>query len=106
MIESSVAYLVRVEFPVGANVKKTASGVVRARAKGIAVGEELDGVDIRLVTRKCLHRLPGADIPQLRKRVAGARDEDVLIGRVDADGHDITQVVGELRHLRPSLNIP
>lgn len=40
------AYLVDVEFAIGANVEQAAGGVVGARAKRISVGEELDGVDV------------------------------------------------------------
>lgn len=72
----------------------------------MAVGEELDGIDIALVARKGLHGLAGADIPQLGEGVAGAGDEGVLVGGVDADAHDIAQVVRELGDFGTGLDIP
>ena len=58
------------------------------------------------MTGKGLDSLSGTDIPKLRKSIASARDEDVLVGRVDADGHDITQMVGEFSDLGAGLDIP
>lgn len=55
---------------------------------------------------KGLDSLAGTDIPELSKSITGARDEDVLVGRVDADGHDITQMVGEFSDLGTGFNIP
>ena len=72
----------------------------------MAVGEELDGVDVGLVAGKCLDRLSGANVPELGKGIAGARDECVLVGRVEADAHDVAEVVGELGHLLTRLNVP
>lgn len=58
------------------------------------------------MTGKSLDGLTGTDIPKLGESVAGARDEDVLVGRVDADGHDIAQVIGEFGNLRARFDIP
>ena len=55
---------------------------------------------------KGLDSLAGADIPELSKGVAGARDEDVLVGRVDANAHHISEVIGEFSDLGPSLDVP
>lgn len=98
--------LVDVELAIGTNIKQTARSVVGTSAKGVAIGEELDGVDVRLVTSKSLHSLAGTDIPQLGESVAGTGNEDVLVGRVDADRHHIPQVVGKLGDLGPGLDIP
>lgn len=99
-------YLVSVKFPVGTDVKETAGGVIGTSAKGVPVGEELNGVDIGFMAGESLDGLAGTDIPKLSKSIASARDEDVLVGRVDADGHDITQVVREFGDLGARFNIP
>lgn len=46
------------------------------------------------------------DIPQLRERVASTGDEIVIVHGVDAQAHDITQMVGKLVQLRARLHIP
>ena len=66
----------------------------------------MDGVDVGLVTRKSLNGLTGTNIPQFGESIAGARNEDVLVGRVDADGHDIAQVIGKFSHLGSRFDIP
>ena len=55
---------------------------------------------------KRLHGPAGANVPEFREGIAGAGDKDVLIGRIDADTHDIAEMVGELGHLGAGLNIP
>ena len=76
------------------------------------------------MTSEGLGRLAAADVPKLGSRVAGTRDEDVLVGtkgqtgeghqtdplglperRVDLP-HHITGVVAELDHTDPSLDVP
>lgn len=101
-----VTNLVNVKFAVGTDIEQTAGSVVGASAKGVAIREELNGVDVRLVASKRLHSLAGTDIPQLGESVAGTGHEDVLVGRVDADRHHIAQVVGKLSHLGSGLDIP
>lgn len=98
--------LVDVQLAVGTDIEQTAGGVVRTCTEGVSVGEELDGVDIGLVAGESLYGLAGTNIPQLGERIAGTGDEDVLVGRVDADRHHITQVVGELGDLGSRLDIP
>lgn len=104
--DQNSTHSIEVQFAIGANVKQPAGGVVGSRNERVTVGEELDGVDVRLVARKGLHRLSGTDIPELGERVAGTRDEGVLVGGVQADAHDIAKVVGELGDLLASLNVP
>lgn len=88
---------VRIQFSVGANIKQPARGVIRTRRKRIAIREKpetdwscdggkkgsavdlLDRVDVRLVTSERLGSLAAADIPELRGRVTGTRNENVLI---------------------------
>lgn len=53
-----------------------------------------------------LHTLLLADIPQLSEGVASARNELVVVERVDAQTHHVTQMVGKLVHLGASLQIP
>ena len=99
-------YLVDVQFAIGTNIEQTARGVVRTGTESVAIREELDGVDVGLVTRKGLHRLTGTNVPQFGKRIASTRDENVLVGRIDTDRHHIAEVVGELSDLGTGLNIP
>lgn len=72
----------------------------------MAVGEELDGVDIRLMAGKGLDGLSGTDVPQLSEGVAGAGDEGVLVRRVQADAHHVAEVIGKLHGLTAGLDIP
>ena len=101
-----MTYLVGVELTVGTDIEETAGGVVGTSSKGVSVGEELNCVDVGLVTGKCLHGLAGTDIPQLGEGVASTRNEDVLVGRVDADRHHVTQVVGKFGDLGSGLDVP
>lgn len=98
--------LVNVEFTICTNVEETAGSIIRARAECISVGEELDSIDVRFVSGESLNSLSGTNIPEFRESIAGARDEDVLVGRVNADRHDVAQVVGEFSHFRARFNIP
>ena len=99
-------YLVGVEFPVGTDIEETASGVIGTGTEGVSVGEELNGVDIGFVTSKCLDSLTGTNIPEFGESIASTRDEDVLVGGVDADGHDIAKVVCEFGDLGAGFDIP
>lgn len=99
-------YAVDVELAVGADIKESAGGVVGTRDKRVAVGEELNGVDVGLVAGKRLDGLAGADIPELGERIAGTRDECVLVGGVEADAHDVAEVVGKLGDALARLNVP
>lgn len=99
-------YPVVVQLAVRTDIKQPAGGVVGPCYERVAIGEELDRVDVGLVPGECLHGLAGTDIPQLGERIAGAGDEGVLVGRVEADAHDVAQVIGELDHLRPRLDVP
>lgn len=101
-----ITYAVDVELSVGTDVEKTAGCIVGAGDKGVAIGEELDGVDVGLVTRKSLHSLASSDVPELSESVASTGDESVLICWVEADAHDIAEVVGEFDLLRAGLDIP
>ena len=53
-----------------------------------------------------LHSLAGTHIPQLGESIAGTGNKDVLVSRVDADRHYITEVVGKLGDLGSGLDIP
>jgi hypothetical protein len=67
------------ELNVGAEVEKTARSVIRAGTESVAGGEILNSVDIRLVSVEGLLALSGADVPELGSRVAGTRDEALLV---------------------------
>lgn len=99
-------YLVCIEFTIRTNVKQAAGCVIGASTEGISVREELDCVDVGLMTSKSLNSLAGTDVPQFGKGVTGSRDEDVLVSRVDADGHDVAEMVGKFGDLGSGLNIP
>lgn len=72
----------------------------------MSVGEELNGVDVGLVTRKSLYSLASSNIPELGECIASAGDEGVLICGVQADAHDIAEVVGKLNLLCACLDVP
>lgn len=72
----------------------------------MSVGEELNGVDVGLVTRKSLHSFTSSNVPQLCEGVTSTGDESVLICWVEADAHDIAKVVGKFNLLGARLNIP
>ncbi len=99
-------YAINVQLPVRTDIEKPAGSIVGAGYERVSVGEELDGVDVRLVAGEGLHRLACSDIPQLGKCITGARDEGVLVRGVQADTHDVAQMVGKLDRLGPGLNIP
>jgi hypothetical protein len=100
------SYLVRSKFAIGADVEKTARCVVRTSTKSVSVGEELNSVDVGVVGGEGLDTLLLADIPQLSKGVAGTRHELVVVERVDAQAHDIAEMVGKLVHLGARLEVP
>lgn len=72
----------------------------------MAIWEELNGINIRLMASERLDGLAGANIPQLREGIASTGDEGVLVGRINADAHDISEVVRELGDFRTCFNIP
>ena len=72
---------VLVELAVSAKVKETARGVIRSGAESLAVGEELHGVNIRLVTQKRLDALSGPDVPNLCCGITGSRNKNLLLRR-------------------------
>ena len=72
----------------------------------MTVGEVLDGVDVRIVRRERLNALLLPNVPKLSKSVARTRDELIVVDRVDAEAHHVTQMIGKLVQLRPGLNVP
>lgn len=101
-----MTYSIKVQFTIGTDIKQSAGGVVGSGDERVAIGEELDGVDVGLVAGKSLDRLSGTDIPELSERVAGTGDEGVLVGGIQADAHDIAEMVGKLGDLLARLNVP
>lgn len=99
-------YPVEIELAISANIEQAASGIVGTGNERVAVREELNGVDVRLVASKCLHGLAGTNIPKLGEGIASTRDEGVLIGWVQADAHDISEMIGKLGNLLTRLDIP
>lgn len=101
-----MTYAINVKFPVGTDIKEAASRVIGTGDKGVPIGEELNGIDVGLVTRKSLHSFASSNIPKLGEGVASTRDKGVLICWVEADAHNIAKVVGEFNLFGASLNIP
>ena len=96
---------VGVELAVGTQIEEAARGVVGTGGKGVAVGEELNGVDVALVAGKGLDRLAGTDVPNLGHGIAGTGDKDVGVG-AERDAHDVAGVVVELGDARARVNVP
>lgn len=99
-------YRVALQFAVCADVKQPARRVVRTSAEGIPVREELDRVNVGVVSRKCLYAFLLSNVPKFRECVTGAGDELIVVERVDAQTHHVTQMIRELMELRTSLDIP
>lgn len=72
----------------------------------MAVGEEVDSVDIGLVTSKGLDSLAGTDIPELGKSITSAGNKGVLVRGVKADAHDVAEMIGKLGNALARLDIP
>lgn len=72
----------------------------------MTIGEKLDGVDIGLVPSEGLHSLARTYVPQFSEGIAGTRNEGVLVCRVQANAHDIAEMVGKLHDLGAGLNVP
>lgn len=100
------SYAVLIELSIGTDIEQTASSIVGTRDKRMAIREELNRIDIGFVSGKGLDGLASSNIPELRKRIAGTRDEGVLVGGIDADAHDVAQMVGKLGDLGSRLDIP
>lgn len=56
--------------------------------------------------RKGLDTLLLSDVPQLRKRVASTRHKLVVVKRVDAQAHDIAEMVGKLVYFGAGFQVP
>mmetsp|Transcript_44876 Transcript_44876/g.124459 ORF Transcript_44876/g.124459 Transcript_44876/m.124459 type:complete len:423 (+) Transcript_44876:439-1707(+) len=90
---------------VRAQVEEAARGVVRAGGESLAVGEEMDGVDIRLVARERVRALLFGRAPHLGGRVARARDER-LSAAGDRNAHHVAIVFRVLLLLRAGGDVP
>ena len=101
-----IAYGVALKLAISPDIEEPARCVIGPSAKGITIGEELDGVDIGVVSSERLTALLLPNIPQLRKCVTSARHELIVVERIDAQAHDIAQVIGEFGDLLASLDIP
>jgi hypothetical protein len=94
------------QLSVGTDIEEPAASIITSSSKGVSVREELDSVDVALVSGKGLNGLASSDIPELGERIAGTGNEDILIRWIYADGHDITKMVSEFSNLGASLDIP
>ena len=125
----NVLVRVRLQLAVRANIKQAARRVVGTRSERVTRREEGHGVNVRVVASKRLLALAlGAAIPQLGRSVASTGDENIRpkkrkekvreglkqsrvsvpvpVGGRQADGHDVSIVVGKFLHLGVALNIP
>ena len=94
------------EFAIRTNVKQPARSVVGAGTKRVAVGEELDGIDIRVVRRERLYTLLLPNVPKLGKGITGAGDELVVVERIDTQAHHITKMVCEFMNSCAGFDVP
>lgn len=90
---------------VGPQVKEAASGIVGASGESTAVWEKADGVDVRHVARERLPAQAVADVPQLGRGVARARNEGPHV-RAQRQAHDVARVAGECGRLLGGLDVP
>jgi len=66
----------RTTLPISANIKESAGRVIRASTKSISIGEELNGVNIGFVTRKCFNvLLVGTNVEHLQQRIGLQRQQ-------------------------------
>jgi len=97
---------VLVDLSVGADIEETAGRVIRAGADSIAIGEELNGVDIRFVAVEGLDtRLVDTMIPQLGGGITRTRHK-LTLGVHHGNAHDITGVIGEDALGSLGFNVP
>lgn len=97
---------VALQLSVGADVEKTARSVVGTSTKSVSVGEELDGVDVRVVSSEGLNALLLSNIPELGESIASTGNELIVVERVDAQAHNVAEMVGKFLQLLAGLNIP
>lgn len=102
----STTHRIALKFPVCANVKQPTRRIIGTCAKSVAIGEELNGVDIGVVSSKGLTALLLPNVPKLGECVAGARNKLVVIQWVYAQAHHISKVIRKLCDLLASLNVP
>ena len=94
------------QLPVGADIEKTARCIIGAGADGISVGKELHSIDVRVVGGEGLSAALLSDIPDLCEGVTSSRNKHVVVDGIDAQAHDIAQVIGKIMNLGPGVNIP
>lgn len=99
-------YLIHIQLAISSDVKETAGSIIRAGSKGVAIREELNGVDVVLMARKGLNSLTSTDVPKLCKGIAGSGDKDVGVCGVNAQAHDVSQMVRKFGDFGVLLDIP
>jgi len=83
------------EFSVGSDIEETASDVIGTSSEGHSVGEELNGIDVRVVSSKCLSTFTGSDIPKFGCGITSSGNKNVLVDWVDGNTHNVSIVVRE-----------
>lgn len=94
------------QLAVSADIEQPARSIIGTSTKGIAVGEELNRVDVGVVSSKSLTALLLSDVPELSKGIASTGHELVVVERVNAQTHDVAQVVCKFCDLLAGLDVP
>ena len=104
--KEDTTYGVTLELTVCSDIEEAARCIIGTSTKGIAVREELNGVNVRIMCSKSLDTFLLSNIPELCKRITGARHELIGIKRVYAQTHNISKMVGKFVYLGSCLKIP
>ena len=73
----NVGRVERLQLLRSSNVVELAGGIVRPRGKGKASGEEVDGINVRVVALEGQRGAAHAAVPQFRRGIAGARHKNL-----------------------------
>lgn len=93
------------ELLVGTQVKEAAGGVIGAGGKSVAIREETNGIDVRLVAGEGLSAHAFTDVPEFSRSVAGTGHKQPGVWS-QREAHDITGVAGESGRLLTGLYVP
>jgi len=74
--------------------------------RNVGGGDVLYGINILRMTNKSLDRLSHPNIPNLGHTITSSTDKQIWIGRINAQTHDIAQMIGKLCDFCPRINIP
>lgn len=66
----------------------------------------MNGVDVRVVGGKSLNTLLLSDVPKLSESIARTRNKLVVVEGVDAQAHDVAEMVGKFLELLAGFDVP